>query len=46
MILLKKQLVKKKFDEKVIKNKIYDMEIQNFIDDNKLNKMVEWIFTY
>ena len=36
---------KKKFDEKVIKNKMYDTEIQNLIDDNKLNKIVEWIFT-
>ena len=43
---IKKTISKKKFDEKVIKNKIYDIEIQNFIDDNKLNKMVEWIFTY
>ena len=23
-----------------------DIEIQNVIDDNKLNKIVEWIFTY
>jgi len=43
---IKKTISKKKFDEKIIKNKIYDIEIQNFIDDNKLNKMVEWIFTY
>lgn len=43
---IKKTISKKKFDEKIIKNKIYDIEIQNLIDDNKLNKMVEWIFTY
>ena len=43
---IKKTISKKKFDEKVIKNKIYDIEIQNFIDDNKLDKIVEWIFTY
>ena len=42
---IKKTISKKKFDEKIIKNKIYDTEIQNFIDDNKLNKIVEWIFT-
>ena len=29
----------------MIKNKIYDVEIQKLIDDNKLNKIVEWIFT-
>ena len=43
---IKKTISKKKFDEKIIKNKIYDIEIQNFIDNNKLNKIVEWIFTY
>ena len=43
---IKKIISKKKFDEKIIKNNIYDIEIQNFIDDNKLNKIVEWIFTY
>ena len=42
---IKKTISKKKFDEKVIKNRIYDIDIQNFIDDNKLNKIVEWIFT-
>ena len=36
---------KKKFDEKVIKNKIYDTEITNFISNNESNKIVEWIFT-
>ena len=43
---IKKIISKKNFDEKIIKNNIYDIEIQNFIDDNKLNKIVEWIFTY
>jgi hypothetical protein len=42
---IKKTIFKKKFDEKVIKNNMYDIEIQNLIDDNKLNKIVEWIFT-
>jgi len=43
---IKKIISKKKIDEKIIKNNIYDIEIQNVIDDNKLNKIVEWIFTY
>ena len=43
---IKKIISKKKFDEKIIKNNIYNIEIQNFIDDNKLNKIVECIFTY
>jgi hypothetical protein len=42
---IKKTISKKKFDENVIKTKMYDIEIQNLIDDNKLNKIVEWIFT-
>ena len=42
---IKKIISKKKIDEKVIKNIMYDTEIQNLIDDNKLNKIVEWIFT-
>jgi hypothetical protein len=32
-------------DDKIIKNKIYDSEINNFINDNELNKIVDWIFT-
>ena len=36
---------KKKFDDKLIKNKIYDTEITNFISNNEYNKIVEWIFT-
>jgi len=36
---------KKKLDDKLIKNKIYDTEINNFILNNELNEIVEWIFT-
>jgi hypothetical protein len=32
-------------DDKIIKNKIYDSEINNFINDNELHKIVDWIFT-
>jgi len=42
---IKKIISKKKFDEKVIKNKIYDTEINNFINNNDLNMIVEWIFS-
>jgi len=42
---VKKIISKKKFDEKVIKNKIYDSEINNFINNNELNMIVEWIFS-
>lgn len=42
---IKKIISKKKFDEKVIKNKIYDSEINNFINNNELNMIVEWIFS-
>ena len=41
---IKKLISKKKLDDKVIKNKIYDSEINNFITNNQLNYMVEWIF--
>ena len=41
----KKMISKKKFNEKAVKNKIYDSEINNFIINNELNKIVEWIFT-
>ena len=36
---------KKKMDDKIIKNKIYDSEINNFINNNELHKIVDWIFT-
>jgi hypothetical protein len=42
---IKKIISKKKFDEKVIKNKIYDSELSNFINNNELNNIVEWIFS-
>lgn len=42
---IKKIISKKKFDEKVIKNKIYDTEINTFINNNELNMIVEWIFS-
>ncbi len=41
----KKIISKKKFDEKVIKNKIYDLELSKFINNNELHKIVEWIFS-
>lgn len=42
---IKKVISKKKFDEKVIKNKIYDSEINNFINSNEFDSIVEWIFS-
>lgn len=36
---------KKKFVDTVMKQKINDLEINNFISNNELNKMVEYIFT-
>jgi hypothetical protein len=42
---IKKAISKKKIDEKLIKNKIYDSELSNFINNNELNKIVEWIFS-
>ena len=41
---IKKINNKKKIDDKIIKNKIYDSEINNFINNNELHKIVEWIF--
>jgi hypothetical protein len=41
----KKINIKKKLDEKSIKTKLYDSEINNFFDNNELNKLVDWIFT-
>jgi hypothetical protein len=37
--------IKKKIDDKIIKNKMYDSEINMFIETNELNKIVDWIFT-
>lgn len=42
---IKKCNSKQKIDEKLIKNKIYEYEINRFIDNNELNKVVEWIFS-
>lgn len=42
---IKKLTNKKKLDKKMVTNKIYDSEIHNFIDNNEMNKMVEWIFS-
>lgn len=41
----KKIISKKKIDEQKIKNKIYDPIINNFINENELNKIVDWIFS-
>jgi len=43
--LIRKINNKKKIDGKTIINKIYDSEINTFINDNEINKIVEWIFT-
>jgi len=32
-------------NEKLIKNKIYDGEINNYIVNNEVNKIVDWIFS-
>lgn len=42
---IKKISIKKKIDEKSMKNNIYDYEINNFISNNELSKIVDWIFT-
>jgi len=41
---IKKIIIKKKIDEKVIKNKIYDLKTSNFINNNELKQIVECIF--
>lgn len=41
---IKKVINKKKIDEKVVKNKIYDLKTTNFINNNELNQIVECIF--
>jgi hypothetical protein len=35
---------KKKIDEKIIKNNIYELKMIDFINNNELNKVVEYIF--
>ena len=42
---IKRINIKKKLNDKVIKNKIYDSEINSIIDNNELGKIVEYIFT-
>ena len=42
---IRKISIKKKIDDKIIKNKIYDPEINMFIEQKELNKIVDWIFT-
>jgi hypothetical protein len=41
---VKKTIIKKKLDIKIITNKIYDSEITEFINNNELNKIVDWIY--
>ena len=42
---IKKINLKKKIDEKIIKYKIYDIKMDDFINNNELNKIVEHIFS-
>jgi hypothetical protein len=42
---IKKVNTKKKINEKIIKNKIYDLKTSNFIINNELNKIVDCIFS-
>jgi hypothetical protein len=35
----------KKIDENIIKTRIYDTEINNFINNNEINKIIGWIFS-
>jgi len=42
---IKKILSRKKFDEKIVNSRIYYSEINNFISNNELNKIVDWIFS-
>jgi hypothetical protein len=41
---INKVLNKKKIDEKIIKNKIYELKMIDFINNNEMNKVVEYIF--
>ena len=40
-----KTINKKKYDENIIKNKIAECDIGEFIDENNITKIVEYIFT-
>ena len=42
---IKKINLKKKIDENIIKYKIYDVKMGDFINNNELNKIVEHIFS-
>ena len=42
---VKKINLKKKIDENIIKYKIYDVKMSDFINNNELNKIVEHIFS-
>ena len=42
---IKKINLKKKIDENIIKYKFYDVKINDFINNNELNKIVEHIFS-
>lgn len=42
---IKKINSKQKVDEKSIKNKIYDSQVNTFIDNNELNKVIDWILS-
>jgi hypothetical protein len=41
---INKVINKKKIDEKIIKNNIYELKMIDFINNNELNKVVEYIF--
>jgi len=42
---IKKVCLKKKIDENIIKRKMYDIKINDFINNNNLNNIVEHIFS-
>ena len=42
---IKKVISKKKIDENIIKYKIYDLKMGDFINNNELNKIVDHIFS-
>ena len=44
-VFIKKINLKKKIDENIIKYKFYDVKINDFINNNELNKIVEHIFS-
>jgi hypothetical protein len=36
---------KKKFDEKILKHKIYNLDLNTFINNNEIDKIIQWIST-